>query len=181
MCDPTMFLAGTQLVVGAGSALAGYGSQVDQASAQNRAYEANAQAANRSAVNQFTQMQLRMQQDEMAAGQQKAEAARDARAARATATTAAGESGVSGISVQALLGEYYGRQGSYNAGVDQQTNWSQTQSMQEMQGIQSETQSRINSVQRVKKPSFWDAGLRILGAGINAGTSIYQSQQKAGA
>jgi len=47
-----------------------------------------------------------------------------------------------------------------------------------MKGQQAQATDRINSVQRAPRPSFLDAGLRIIGSGLDA-YSTYQKQQQA--
>jgi hypothetical protein len=175
MCD---LIAMASLAISPASGVAGYAGQVQQAKAQNQYYKENAENANRSAMNQYTAMQQRMIQEEKAAGEDKIEVARDARAARATATMAAGEANVGGLSVQGLMQEFLGREGSFNASTDRQTGWNRAQGQLELKGIKYGAQDRINSVQRASKPSFFDAGLRIAGGGLDAYSGYKQRQQR---
>jgi len=165
MCD---FIALAGLALSAASSVVGYQAQAQQAKDQNEMYKQNAENANRAAQNQYVGVQQRLIQEEQAAGQEKAEVARDARAARATATVSAGEANVSGLSVQGLIQEFYGREGGFNASVDQNLKWMRAQTQNDMKGIKYGAQDRINSVPRARKPSFFDAGLRILGAGMDS-------------
>jgi hypothetical protein len=167
------------LAVSAAQSVAGYAGQVQQANAQNKAYVANAANANRAATAQYADTQMRMGQEQEAAAQQKQETARDARAARATALVTAGEAGVSGLSVAGLLQEFYGREGQFNANTDRNLQWTEQQLTNQMKGQQAQATDRINSVQRAQRPSFLDAGLRILGAGVDSYAEYKKTQQQA--
>lgn len=175
MCDPLSMIG---FAVSAASSAVGYAGQVSAANEQNRIYAENATRANQNAKDQMFQTQQRMIQEQSAAADEKIDVQREARAAKATAFTAAGESGVSGLSVDALLSEFDGRAAEYEDRVDQNTEWTMNQLNNEMKGIQSNAEDRINSVQRAAKPSFFDAGLRIGGAGLDSYNSYKQPQFK---
>ena len=76
--------------------------------------------------------------------------------------------GVSGLSVDALMAEFDGRAAEYEDRVDQNTEWTMAQLNNEMKGIRANAEDRINSVQQAAKPSFFDAGLRIAGKGLDS-------------
>lgn len=175
MCEPTT-LALMQFGIGAASAVSGYQGAKQEAAQQNALFNKNTTAAQIATGQQYTQTQLRQIQDEEAAGADKMEMAREGRAARATATVAAGEAGVSGLSVNSILQEFYGREGQYNATTDKNTKWSRAQTDMTLKGIQAGGQDRINSVQRANKPSFFDAALRIAGAGVDARTDYIRNK-----
>ncbi len=159
-----------------------YQGQVAAAEQQNQLYRENAARANQNARDQMFQTQQRMLQEQEAAAAEKFDNNRDARAAKATASVGAGESGVTGLSVDALLREFDGRAAEANDRIDQNTEWSMTQLNNEMKGIRSNAEDRINSVQRAAKPSFWDAGLRIAGAGLDgfSSSATIQENRRAG-
>jgi hypothetical protein len=162
--------------IGAAQQVVSYQGQVQAANEQNRMYAENAARANQSARDQMFQTQQRMLQEQASAANEKIDVQREARAAKATAMTAAGESGVSGLSVDALLAEFDGRQAEYEDRIDQNTEWTMTQLNNEMKGIRSNAEDRINSVQRAAKPSFFDAGLRIAGVGLDS-YNAYSNRQ----
>lgn len=164
MCDPLSMLG---FAVGVFQQGASYMGQVSAANEQNRMYRENAARANQNARDQMFQTQQRMLQEQEKAGAEKADNLRDAREAKATATAAAGEAGVAGLSVDALLAEFDGRAATANDRIDQNTEWTLNQLNNEMKGIRSNAEDRINSVQRAAKPSFFDAGLRIMGEGFD--------------
>ncbi|MGR9319159.1 virion core protein, T7 gp14 family [Rhizobium leguminosarum] len=165
MCaDP---LTAIGLTIGAATQAVQYRSDVAAAEEQNKLYRQNAARANQSARDQLFQTQQRMLQEQEKAGAEKADNLRDARKAKATANVAAGEAGVSGVSVDALLAEFDGRAAQANDRIDQNTDWTLSQLNNEMKGIRSSAEDRINSVQRAAKPSFFDAGLRIVGESLD--------------
>ncbi|MBB2681892.1 UNVERIFIED_ORG: vacuolar-type H+-ATPase subunit H [Rhizobium esperanzae] len=164
MCDPVSMIG---LAIGAAQQVVSFQAQSQAANEQNRLYADNAKRANQTARDQMFQTQQRMLQEQEKAGAEKADNLRDAREAKATATVAAGEGGVSGLSVDALLAEFDGRAATANDRIDQNTDWTLAQLNNEMKGIRSNAEDRINSVQRAAKPSFFDAGLRIVGEGLD--------------
>jgi phage protein D len=128
----------------------------------------NIKRANASALDQYNQTALRQTQEGDAAGLQKEQVIRDARAARATASAAAGEAGISGLSVDMLLADFYGKEGSYKDQLDQQTEWTNAQFQYEQKGIRATAEDRANSIAPATPPSFMSAGLRILGNGVDS-------------
>lgn len=152
--------------ISAASTAAQYVGQMQAAEAQNATYEQNRIAATKAQELSWQQIDTRTIQEREAAATEKANTAREVRAAQATAKVAAGEAGVGGLSVDMLLGDIAGRYGRYASGVDTQTDWSVAQLQMEKRGVAAQAQDRINSVERGRKPSLFDAGLRIGAAGI---------------
>ncbi len=161
MCDPL-----TMAVASVGSALAGVAGEFQAANTQDGLYKANGESANNSAREQYASTQLRMSQEMDAAATEKHTAGLDAQQAIATAETSAGEAGVSGLSVDRLLRDFHGREARYSSSVDENLDMSLSQLEQSMKGTRSTAQNQINSVRRGSGPSFFDAGLRIAGAGV---------------
>lgn len=167
MCDP-MTMAVSQFVIGAASTVSGYVGQMQEYNKQEQYRQQNIENANQSARDQYNATAMRISQEGDATGVAKQEAARSARAARAKATAAAGEAGVSGYSVDALIKDYYSREGTYSDQLTQQNEWTTDQLVSQYGGIHSQAESRANSIPEPTKPSFLDAGLRILGSGADA-------------
>ena len=168
------------LAVSAATQGASYAAEASAAEQQNRLYRENAMRTNENARQQMFDTQQRMVQEQEAGAAEKIDTMREAREARATAEAAAGEANVSGLSVEALMREFSGREASFNDRVDQNTDWSMRQLNNEMRGIRANAEDRINSVQRAAKPSFFDAGLRITGAGLGNYSDAVERQQKLG-
>ncbi len=177
MCDPLSMIG---LAIGAAQTVTGYIGEKQQYESQEAYRLENIKRANASALEQYNQATLRQTQEADAAGLQKEQVIRDARAARATATAAAGEAGVSGLSVDALLADFYGKEGSYKDQLDQQTEWTNTQFQYEQKGIRSTAEDRANSIAPATPPSFMSAGLRILGSGVDSFSTYRRNTTKKG-
>ena len=108
MCIP---VAALSLVAGIAQGVVGYMGQMSQYEHQQAQFEANREASQRAAVNQYASQQLRIQQEGEAAAQTTQDVALEGQAARSTARTAAGEAGVSGLSVNALLQDLSAQEG----------------------------------------------------------------------
>ena len=165
MCDPLALLG---LAVGGAQSVMQYQSESYAAKQQNQFYRENAQRANRSAQDEMFQTQQRMFQEQASGAEQKIDNMREARAAKATASAAAGEAGVSGLSVDALLAEFSQTEARNNDRIDQNTEWSMDQLQDEVRGIQSNAENRINGVQRAASPSFFNTGLKIADVGLES-------------
>lgn len=175
MCDPLSMIG---FAIGAVQSVVQYQADVFAAEQQNRMYQENAARAQRAAHDQMFQTQQRMLQEQASAGEEKIDNMREARKARATAEVAAGEANVSGLSVNALLKEFSQQESRYNDRIDQNTEWTLDQLQDEIRGIQSNAEDRINSVQRAAKPSFFNTGLSIAAKGFDAINTYQDNQQK---
>lgn len=167
MCDPMTMAIGS-FVIGAAQSVMQYMGEMEQFEANERFRKENAERANENAKQEYNANLNRISQEQDASGAQKADVQREARAAVAKATVAAGESGVSGLSVDALLADFYGREGTYVDRLDQQTAWTTEQLAYEQKGVRAKAIDRANSIQPATPPSFLAAGLRIAGAGMDA-------------
>ncbi|QXV74664.1 putative internal virion protein [Rhizobium phage RHEph21] len=165
MCDPLSMIG---FAIGAAQQVVSYQAEKTAAEQQNQLYRENAARANQNARDQMFQTQQRMLQEQEKGADEKADTIREAREAKATATVAAGEAGVSGLSVDALLAEFDGRAATRNDRTDQNTEWTLNQLNNEMKGIRSNAEDRINSVQRAAAPSFFNTGLKIAGVGLDS-------------
>lgn len=157
-----------QFALSAAGAITGYSAEKQQAAAQQQYYENNRIAANKAAVNTYASQQNRALQEKAAASQEEQKLNIDAMKGRSTAHVAAGEAGVSGLSVDALIADYYGQQGRYERTLSNNYQMNADYLRGEMDATQAQTEGRINSVQQAQTPSFADAALRILGAGVDS-------------
>jgi hypothetical protein len=173
MCEP-FTIAAASFAIGAAQSVSGFLGASQQAKAQTAAYEQNRKNAIQSANDQYAATNQRIIQERASAAASKQDALREQRAATATAKVAAGEAGTSGLSVDALLADYDARTARYTGRVDDNLQATEEQLLREESGIRSNAVGRINSVQPGQKPSFFDAGLRILGQGLDS----YGSYQK---
>lgn len=151
-----------------GSAVVGYAAQKQQADQQNAYYAQNARAAQMAAVNQYANQQNQIIQKRNAASQQVEETHIAALKARGTAHVASGEAGVTGLSVDALIDDFYGREGRRVDSIDQNYEMDRDYMRANMESTEAQAQQRINSVRQASEPSFADAAIRILG-GVASG------------
>lgn len=171
MCNPLMMAS---FAISAAQGVVGFMGEQEEHRKQEEFRQQNIKNANAAALDQYNQTLTRIGQEGDATGIAKAEATRDARAARATATVAAGEAGISGLSVDALLSDFYGREGTYADQLTQQNEWTNTQLQYDMRGIHANATDRANSIPKPTAPNFFTTGLKIAGAGVGA----YGSYQK---
>jgi hypothetical protein len=150
------------------SAVVGYMGQQQQYEAQKQQYQNNREASNKAAVNTYTSQQNRALQERKAASQETQNLNIEAMRGRSTAEVAAGEAGVTGLSVDALINDYYGQQGRYERTLSNNYQMNADYLRGEMDATQAQAEGRINSVEQPIRPSFADAAVRILGAGIEA-------------
>lgn len=150
--------------VGVAQAAMGYQAQSQAAARQNQIYAENARSAQKAAVGTYAAQQNQLLQKRAAAGQDVTEARIQGIQARGTARNAAGEAGVTGLSVDALINDYYGREGRRIDSINQNYSADRDYLRAQMEATEAQTKSRINSVQRAEGPSFADAAIRMAGA-----------------
>ncbi|HWJ86588.1 MAG TPA: hypothetical protein VNS12_00780 [Pelagibacterium sp.] len=165
MCEPLMMVS---LAIGAAQSVVQYAGEVQAYNEHEQCRLDNRRRAEEDTRQQYNANLTRVLQEQDAMGAEKAAVSRDARAARARATVAAGESGVSGLSVDALLRDFYGQEGAYTDRLDEQVEWTTRQLQYEQQGIRAAGEGKANAVPKGTKPSFFAAGLRIAGAGLDS-------------
>lgn len=146
-----------------------------QYSAANAQYEAqmehqrqNAINASRAAENQYSNINIRAQQEDAARVQQQQQTNIEAAQAASTVEVAAGAGGVSGLSVEHVLRDIYARQGRNEAALDVNQRMSRDYLMGEKRAAEAGGQSQINSVPIPEKPSFAPFILNAFGSGLNA-------------
>jgi len=167
MC-PSAALAAASFVIGAAQQVVGFMGQQQQYDAQAEAYKQNALNAQAAARDEYASTQNRLLQEREAAVQERTEASIEALSARSTARTAAGEAGVSGLSVDALLADYYAKEGRNSASIENNLSATQNYLIGEMDSIEARTQSQINSVPIPTPPSFLPTAVGIFSSGLEA-------------
>ena len=136
------------VAVAVASALATAYGQYEQSQAQNKQFESNQNNAIRSALDQYEAQGAQANQRREQAGQQVQQNALAAARARATAQAASSDSNISGLSVDQVLNEITGQEGSNYTTLAANEAAAQDQQVREGAGITSQAQSRINSVSR---------------------------------
>ncbi len=155
-----------------------YMQQSAQAEAQQAANNTQAEmnrrqveSANAAMFNDAAQIQLRQRQEQEADSQKLQQAQTEAVQARAKERVAAGEAGVAGISLERILGDFERREVEHKTSVLTNSRATQDQLNLELKGLEATANSRINSITPIKpvaQPSFLDAGMRIVGGGMEA-------------
>jgi hypothetical protein len=184
MCDPISIAVGSALgatgsatavgmvgastLIGAGSSIAGYAGQRQQAK-QQAAYQAQSAAAERQrALQEQSSIRMRQAQEQEATARELEQVSRKSQEALARARVSAGESGVSGVSVQALMDDYTRQEAGYRAATlrQQELTGVGTQLGLEQAGLASQ-QRLIGINQPISKPSFLTAGLEAVSGGLS--------------
>lgn len=156
------------LIISAAATAYSVDAQNKSVKAQNKANDIAAESAAQSARDQFSDINLRLQQEEAADQKAKFENAKRAAEARATARTASGQSGVAGLSVDNLLVDFYRQEADFRNLTDINFSYNVEQTRRTGQGIQAGTNSRLNSLGHQPVPGYLGAGLRIAGQGVQA-------------
>ena len=184
MCDPISIAVGSALgatgsatavgmvgastLLGAGSSIAGFAGQRQQAK-QQAAYQAQSiAAAQRKAGFQRTSEILEAQQKRLALAQETGKITKAAREKLASATVSAGEAGVSGLSVQALMDDYVRQQAGLQAAVTTQEKLYGLQTGMNLQQLGLASQQEILGLsQPIERPSLLTAGLGAISGGLS--------------
>ena len=154
MCDP----------VSIGMAVVGTIQAQQQHKAQNKAFVANAEAANQAKMDEDRMINLQQSQEQEAAAAQTIEQNRQTQELAARATVAGGESG-GFLNNNAVIQDIV-RQGlEANTMTGQNLGRTTAQLGEQRLGATSRAQSRINSVSKASNAA---TGLAIAGAGANA-------------
>ena len=154
MCDP----------VSIGMAVIGTIQAQQQHKAQNKAFEANAEAATQAKMDEDRMINLQQSQEQEAAAQNAIEQNRQTQELASRATVAGGESG--GFLNNNAVVQDIVRQGlEANTMTGQNLGRTTAQLGEQRLGASTRAQSRINSVSKASNAA---TGLAIAGAGLNA-------------
>lgn len=178
MCTP-LALGWASFALGAGSGVAQYAGQRQQAK-QQAAYQAQSiAAAQKKKQLQDTSALLERQQQKQAVAQEKGKVTKRGEAARDTAGVAAGESGVSGLSVQALMDDYIRQQAGQVAALTSQDKLYALRHGLNLEQLGLASQQEIMGLSRpIDKPSALGLALNIGSSALGA-YSTYSSLQAA--
>lgn len=168
MCDVAAVVAVAGLAINVAST-------VNQANEQNKASQDNAENARKTAQNNMGLLSLRQMQEAAAANQTIYQMDLEARKAKAQTAVSAGESGVAGTSVDLLLADIDRQQLQAQEGTKRNLEGTLSQLEQEKKVVSTNMQSQINSVPAANP---WATGLKIGGAGVDAGTSYINLRSK---
>lgn len=168
MCEPTTIAAVTMAIVAAGSAYTGYEGSKAQAKTQSSLFEQNRKNSLAAMRDNYLTIQQRQSQEAAAAGQQIQERRLEAARQMATTRVASGEAGISGLSVERVMRDISGVASKDVSTIEQNRDWNLDQLGRQMAGIDTQTNSRINSVTRGTHPDPWGYGLEAANGIANA-------------
>ncbi len=163
MCTPAALpyaLAGAQGILGASNQSKQFGSQKSAAGKI-------ADAAEQSAVRQYTALQARQEEEQARAVQSIQKSRVEATKALGTLTTQAGESGVGGNSVRALHDEFARTATEYEGAVIRNKAFLDSQFKRDAEGIQLNQQSTINNAySQIQPPNYLGLILQTAGSAL---------------
>lgn len=156
MCE----LATAMAVIGAGSSLAQYQGQRQQARQQAN-YQAQASVAERARfLQEQTSIRMREAQQQEATNKELGEIAMKSREAVSRARTSAGEAGVAGASVDALMDDYMRQEANYRTTLLRQQEFQNINTGLAMSDAGFRSQNNLIGINRpINRPSFLTAAL----------------------
>jgi hypothetical protein len=149
-----------------------------QASAQNAAMKRDAEAANRSAIDQNSAMIIRGEQLHQAAAQESLATTRQAAEARGTMKAMNAESGIGGVTMDALLADVYRQELDATSVIDANLKNQLLQDDLTRRGIRANAESRTNAARASMSNgvSPVTAALQI-GSGLTSSYVKYQASK----
>lgn len=127
---------------------AAHSAAVNQANAQNAAWQQNFNASIAAQSDRYASINNNTRQEREASSADLLTKRVEALKAEATARVAAGESGVTGLSTNALLGDYLARQARQEEAININYAMKRDHNADELVATNHQAQQRINSVQR---------------------------------
>ncbi|TIQ65452.1 MAG: hypothetical protein E5X41_14925 [Mesorhizobium sp.] len=165
MCD---FITIASIGLGIAQGVAGYAGAQQQYDQQMEVVKQNAINASTAAENQYANLNIRAQQEDAAAHQQRTEANIEAAQSVASVEAAAAEGNVGGLSVQSVLGDMYAQLGRHDAALDANQRMNRGFLAGEKVAAEAGGQNQINSVPLPEKPGFAPYLLNAFGSGLSA-------------
>jgi len=169
MCAPAALAIGSSAI--------GVIGQIAGAGAQNARARANAASAASAAILDYKEIDTEELQRRQEAAQKIKETTVQGQALQATAAAAAADAGVSGQSVAALRGVISGRTSQQQTDINTNLNSALAQLELRKQGVEAETQSRINEVQPENPLAL---GLNIARPILQLGGDLYSQNHTPG-
>lgn len=173
MCD---FITIASIGLGIAQAGMGYASSSAQYSQRMEEVRQNSINASKAAENQYANLNIRAQQEDAAANQQKTETNIEAAQAAASVEAAAAEGNVGGLSVQSVLQDMYAQKGRHDAALDSNQRMNRGFLSGEKIAAEAGGQNQINSMPLPEKPSFAPYLLNAFSSGLTA-YSNYKTQK----
>lgn len=167
MCAP-IALAAASFAIGAAQSVAQFQAQSEDAKAQEQAFWQNRSSALAAAADKQKSLAVREIQEGEKTTQKVSSSLREEAEKQAQARVSAAVGGVSGISVDNIVSDLGRRAAANRAVAEENYRNIALQLADERRATEAEAQTRINSVQRGRKPSTASLALGIAGAGVKA-------------
>jgi len=165
LCD---FITIASMGLGIASSMMEYGAAKSQYAANQEFAKRNAINAANQAETQYSNLNIRAQQEDLARHQSKFQTGIEAAQAASTMEVAASQGGVSGLSVDQMLRDLYAQEGRNSSALDANHQMSRHYLAGEKKAAQLGSQSQINSIPIPEKPSFAPYLINAFGSGLNA-------------
>jgi len=165
MCD---FLTIASMGMGIASSVVEYGAAKSQYAAQAEMKRQNDINAAKQAEAQYSNLNIKANQEDQARHQSKFETGLEAARAASSLEVAAAQGGVSGLSVDSLLRDIYAQEGRNSSALDANARMNRDYLKGEMKAVELGSQSQINAVPIPEKPSFAPYLINAFGSGLNA-------------
>ena len=173
MCEPISAAVALGVAQGGMS----YIGQQQAARAQAKAQRNATIAEQQRNLQEMSAMRIAERQEQVAAAQRIQQSAKKAREARATARVSASEAGVAGISVDALINDLTRQQAEYDFSIQQQLDFSRTNTGLALRDAQQRSRMNLLSINRpIEQPSLLGAALD----GASTALSAYSGMKSAG-
>jgi len=165
MCD---FIAIASMGLGIASSMMEYSAAKSQYAQQMAFNRRNAENAANQAATQYSNLNIKAQQEDLARHQSKFQTGIEAAQAKSTMEVAASQGGVSGLSVDQMLRDLYAQEGRNSAALDANHQMSRHYLEGEKKAAQLGSQGQINSLPIPEKPSFAPYLIKAFGSGLDA-------------
>jgi len=177
LCD---FITIASMGLGIASSMMEYQGAKSQYAAQQEFAKRNAINAANQAATQYSNLNIRAQEEDLARHQQKFQTGIEAAQAASTMEVAASQGGVAGLSVDQMLRDLYAQEGRNSAALDANHQISRRYLEGEKKAAQLSSQSQINSIPIPEKPSFAPYLIKAFGSGLDS-LAGYQKRKAMGA
>lgn len=183
MCEPLTLISSAAIgkisaVMGIAQAAIGYSAAQDNYATQQETFRQNAENAATSAANQYSNLNIRTQQEGKAAAQAAQASEIEKSKAIASAEVAAAAGGVSGLAVDGVLRDLYSQAGRNEVAADTNLRMSRDYLSGEMKATNASAQSQVNSMPIPEKPSALPFVLQGFSAGLNSYTGHLERTKK---
>lgn len=175
MCEPTTLLA-LSVATSLGQSIAGYSAANAQYKQGMEMHRQNAENAALATADQYSNLNIRSQQEGLASYQQQEENQMQTAKAGSAVHVAAGEANVGGLAVGHVLRDLYMQSSRSDATADTNLRMSRDYLSGEMKSTERQGQGQINSVPIPQRPSMMPFALQAFGSSLDSYSQYKQRQ-----